>query len=75
MVFRGRLVDIFLELMSAQTCVSYFFRITLDTVIADEPSTSERKPAYYCCVLQWRFTLLPKIENLTVYLVVERLLS
>ena len=43
MVFRGRLVDIFLELMSAQICVSYFFRITLDTVIADEPSTSENK--------------------------------
>lgn len=47
MVFRGRLVDIFLELMSAQTCVSYFFRITLDTVIADEPSTSEKKAGYH----------------------------
>lgn len=47
MVFRGRLVDIFLELMSAQTCVSYFFRITLDTVIADEPSTSEKKSGYH----------------------------
>ena len=47
MVFRGRLVDIFLELMSAQICVSYFFRITLDTVIADEPSTSEKKSGYH----------------------------
>lgn len=47
MVFRGRLVDIFLELMSAQTCVSYFFRITLDTVIADKPSTSEKKSRYH----------------------------
>ena len=47
MVFRGRLVDIFLELMSAQICVSCFFRITLDTVIADEPSTSEKKSRYH----------------------------
>lgn len=47
MVFRGRLVDIFLELMSAQICVSYFFRITLDTVIADKPSTSEKKSRYH----------------------------
>ena len=47
MVFRGRLVDMFLELMSAQICVSYFFRITLDTVIADEPSTSEKKSGYH----------------------------
>lgn len=30
-----------------QTCVSYFFRITLDTVIADEPSTSEKKSRYH----------------------------